>query len=223
MKKSVFLALSASVFLASGFAQAQDMWGNWNEGWRQGMYVRGSGGVTMSNDQEYSSAGGDVSAEPDSGWTGSAALGMDYGQFRTELEGSYRSDDVDSLSVGGVGTGGASGSTDVWSAMINGYYDIPTGLPFTPYLGAGVGLAHVNADDIDGGGLTSGGSDNVFAYQAMAGAEYAFNEDWSAMLEYRYFAADNVDISSTVGGVTTGSDFDYHSHTVMAGLRYNLN
>jgi hypothetical protein len=51
-----------------------------------------------------------------------------------------------------------------WAFMGNAYWDIETNTMFTPYLGLGIGAAHVDFD-------TVGGEDDwEFAYQGMAGA-----------------------------------------------------
>lgn len=212
------LAAFAAVMTVTAPAMAQDY--GWTENWRQGLYMKGTAGASMTQDQDFSSGGVSGNADFDTGWAGAAAVGKDYGNWRMEGEFSYRDDDVDSTSAGGAGLASPGGSTSVTAAMLNGYYDVETGTPFVPYVGAGVGLANVDVDNYSGGGTTlANGDDNVFAYQAIAGTEYRFNETWSGILEYKYFDASNVEVDTPLGD----TELDYRNHSVMVGLRYNLN
>lgn len=80
--------------------------------------------------------------------------------------------------------------------MTNVWLDIPTGLPITPYLGAGVGVAYIeykgkqtfnNAQIMN----TSRYLTN-FAWQVGTGINYKVNDQWSLDLGYRYVHAGNV-------------------------------
>ncbi len=218
MSKVKLAALAAALMVAATPALAQDY--GWTQNWRQGLYMKGTAGASMNQDQDFSAGGISGDADFDTGWAGTAAVGKDYSNWRMEGEFGYRDNDVDSTSAGGASLTSPGGSVDVTTAMLNGYYDIETGTPFVPYLGAGVGLAHVDVDNYSGGGATiANGDDNVFAYQAIAGTEYRFDERWSGILEYKYFDASNVEVDTPAGD----AELDYRNHTVMAGVRYNLN
>ena len=110
------------------------------------MYVEVSPGLSMISDSDTSGgffAFPDI--EYDRGFTIGGALGYQIqDQVRAEASLSYRTADVDQ--VGGI-SAGASGDVNVTSLMANVYYDFDLGLPVTPYLGAGLGLARVDLDD----------------------------------------------------------------------------
>ena len=59
--------------------------------------------------------------------------------------------------------------------MPNGYYDIPitksdgSRSPWSPYLGADISDANINASGCSGNGCFSGGSTGGFAYQGNVG------------------------------------------------------
>lgn len=72
---------------------------------------------------------------------------------------------------------------DIFSAMVNGYYDIELGryTCLKPYVGLGIGYAHcVSKDNYIFG-------DHAFAWQAMVGAAYPITRSVDLTVEYRYF------------------------------------
>ena len=153
----------------------------------EGPYLSAFGGWNNTED--------DAGVNPDDGWVGGIASGGKTRWARAELEASYRSNDIDSIG------GGEVTSTAI---MGNAYWDIETNTRFTPYLGAGIGAAYVDFD-------TAGGDDSVeFAYQGMAGANFALNPNWSVGAEYRYFATTQVD------------NVDYNNHAVLGNVRYSF-
>src|SRR6185295_8630021 len=69
-----------------------------------------------------------------------------------------------------------------WLLLANAYADIGTWYGFTPYVGAGIGGAHVKWDDlantIDGVTTTHGGAENWrFAWALMAGTSYCLTNE----------------------------------------------
>jgi outer membrane autotransporter protein len=68
--------------------------------------------------------------------------------------------------------------------MFNAYYDIDTGTRFTPYVGAGLGYAHLKAK-ANGDVYGSESADNL-AWQLGAGVSYAATDNISVDLGYRY-------------------------------------
>lgn len=130
----------------------------------------------------------------DDGYVAGAAIGGKTKWARAELEGSFRENDLE-----GVAAGGQVKQTAI---MLNAYWDIETGTRFTPYLGAGLGTAYVDVD-------TTGGDDNwEFAYQGMAGANFAIDPRWTVGAEYRYF------------GTTEVGSTDINNHAVLGNVRY---
>lgn len=93
--------------------------------------------------------------------------------MRTELEGSYRRNNVDKIT--GPGASGGEGSFRSFGVMANEYYDFHNTSAWTPYLGAGVGVAFENARRI-GNAFAANNTindwDTQFAYQGIAGVDY---------------------------------------------------
>ena len=187
MKKSVFAATAMAFGLVAvaGAAQA-DVWS------RDGVYGSVKGGATQAQDQSFG-------VEYDTGFTGSAAVGKKFGNYRAEVEGIYQESDGDVLGV-------VDGETTFYGAMANGYYDFANSTRFTPYVGAGVGYGKVryNIDNV------GSASEDTLAYQGIAGVGYELNPCWSLTGEYRYI------------GTTKAADTRYQSHSALAGVRYTF-
>lgn len=218
MKNIRFLGLAVSalaLLAAPGFA-ANNV---------KGFYVGGGAGLTvpMDNDLESGVSTRDHKLSFDPGWLVDGSVGYAYGNgLRTELELGYRQADADSISNPNGATGlNAADRYGVMNVMANVLYDLDINAPVTPYIGAGIGYAHVWANDLtiaNNAAALVGSTDDsagAFAYQAIAGLSYDFAPHWAATLDYRYLA-------------TTGLDFgniesEYSSHNVMLGVRYEFN
>lgn len=169
------------------------------------MYVEVSPGLSMISDSDTSGgffASPDI--EYDRGFTIGGALGYQIqDQVRAEASLSYRTADVDQ--VGGI-SAGASGDVNVTSLMANVYYDFDLGLPVTPYLGAGLGLARVDLDAKLGGVSAKDDDDTAFSFSLMAGAAYRISDNLDLSLGYRYLGAravfdGNLNVSEILFGV----------------------
>lgn len=153
----------------------------------EGPYVTALGGWNNTED--------DGGFNPDDGWMAGFAMGGKTKWARAELEGMYRTNDLN---------GAGSDSIDSVSIMGNAYWDFETGTRFTPYIGGGLGAAYVNVD--------APGGDNSweFAYQGMAGVNFDVNPNWTVGAEYRYFATTEV------------NNTDYNNHGVLGTVRYTF-
>jgi len=126
----------------------------------------------------------------------------------------YRKNGIDSFSVFGVSLPG-SGDVTSTSVMANLYYDITPKALWSPFLGAGLGLARVEVDDAAVMGVVIGDDDDtVFAWQLMAGIGCKLTEETTLDLSYRYFATSDPDFS--------GVKAEYGSHNVMVGIRVSF-
>jgi opacity protein-like surface antigen len=205
MKKQIFTLAIATLALSAGAAHAGD--------WRSNLYMKGGVGWNHANESEYTSGSTDF----EEGYTVSGAIGYDFGAVRTELELAYRDNDVNDIYIGTTPQPNPGGDISSTAVMLNGYYDIPTGGAVTPYIGAGIGMAHVSANDFHVGTLSIGDeTDDVFAYQGIAGANFAIDGGFSLFAEYKYFATSDVDINTT-------DSASYDNHSILAGFKYDFN
>lgn len=178
-----------------------------------GLYLRFAAGAGFVDQDSF----GAVDFE--SGYTGSAAVGYNWflpeniADLRMELEASYRYNDVDTiLSLP------ADGEAQVFSVMLNGYFDFRTNLPFVPYIGAGLGAAQIRYTDDGAGGLlgsTIDDHDTVFAFQSMVGVNYDLASGMALGLEYRFLETENFTFVDSLG---FGFVDNYDNHSALLTL-----
>ncbi len=225
MRKILLTSLAALAIATT--AQAADT---------KGFYVGIAGGWNHTNDADLdgrpdgTTTG--LSESFDEGWVGLANTGYRWSNgLRTEIEGGYRRNDVDSAtgSITGSTSSTADGDYSSWSAMANVIYDLnhlynASTSSFTPYVGAGIGVARVKLDStINGPGfgipLPINDTDTVLAYQGIAGLNYALNDKVDLGVSYRYFWTQDPRFNTD-----TGVDFDgeYNNHAILVGLTYKF-
>lgn len=208
-----------------------------------GWYIRGDadyhwskfGGATYTT---YGAPGGYNTF--DSGkLKGALSLGAGVGyqitnHLRTDVTGDYFFKADFRGSTSGTGCGGVPGactSTEVgkmsaFMLLANAYADLGTYNGFTPYIGAGIGGAHVKWGDLHDPNTTefNPGSNNWrFAYALMAGVSYCLTDKLAVDGGYRYSHIQGgqmfkYDPSSAGPGYDKGMDV----HEVRAGLRYSF-
>lgn len=109
-----------------------------------------------------------------------------------------------------------------WSLMANAWYDFDLGLPFTPYVGGGIGLAQVKiSGDLAGGAIVEK-NDSVFAWQVGTGVSMPISDSAKLFLDYRYFAADDANLKLEPGFHGGSINADFNSHSLIVGVRFNL-
>ena len=193
-------------------------------------YVSGNTGVAWLSDSDVTDtfAGGSATGEIefDTGYGLSGALGYSWGGFRLEGEISYRKNDLDQIQVDtftvaglvltSLGTFNLEGDTDAWGFMANGWYDIDTGTPWVPFLGAGLGVAKIGIDieSLGGVAISYDESDTVFAYQVGAGLGYRITPTTTVSLAYRFFGTSDPEFDDGIDKIDT----EYHSHNIMVGF-----
>jgi len=176
-----------------------------------GTYVSGSFGAVKANDSDLDDGidTGEFTFDTGYGFLGAVGSSLqDVGRVEVEL--GYRDNDFDKLKVDGLGSASIDGNFSSLSLMGNFYYDFSMGGSFSPYIGAGLGFANVEAD-LDG---FDSEDDTVFAYQLIVGGSIAASETLSVDLQYRYFATDDPEFN--------GLDAEYSTHNLMIGLRQSF-
>jgi len=160
----------------------------------------------------------------DDGWGGIVTLGYNFGGARLELEGGYKENDIDNLSVGAFGVGGAfvevDGEVQTLSGMINLILDLPVEGKLQPFILGGIGLANheVDISRIANTAVNFKDDDTVLTYQVGAGLAYQLGESADLLVQYRYMSSEDV----TVEDATATDEFDYNHHAVMIGLRFGF-
>ena len=175
-------------------------------------------------------------AEFNYGYLGVISLGWGFGNgVRAEIEGSYRSNEVDSLTGFGLTSPRASGTAVSYGVMGNAIYDFDLGptIPLMPYIGLGAGYI---VQEFDGVRAVSGGNNvNVsdsqgrFAYQAIIGAAFqldAIAPGLALTTEYRFMGTlgHEGDATAARPAAERGSaEWSNFNHSVLLGIRYAFN
>lgn len=166
----------------------------------------------------------DVAIDTNTGFGINGAIGYQFQDARAELELGYSNNTVNGVSIGDADKVDADGDFDTWTLAANGYYDIPTGTALRPYVGAGLGVAKLVADDVSvdlpvvgEAELDDSGVNLIF--QAQAGLAYDFTDNASAFVGYR--------LQGIPGQSFTASDVDLQAdttliHSAQLGAQYRF-
>ena len=155
-----------------------------------------------------------------------AGYSFDNG-FRTELEASYRRNELEVIEFSdarGVLNTGANDAVDAFNGFANLYYDFHPNLPVQPYLGIGAGLTSVGYKgnfSVLTGFMRSDSPlfddrDTAFAWQVIAGASIAFTPRTRLSAEYRYWQTADLNFSSDQTPIQTDYRTQHRLH--MAGV-----
>jgi opacity protein-like surface antigen len=200
-------------------------------------YVSAAAGISWFQDSDVNAVYQLSTATPDvwafdSGFTGVAAVGCDYGSTRAELELGYQRNN-DKYSK--------DGKAQVYSIMANGFYDIPLGGKVELYGMAGAGVARVNLHGshtcsyYSTPGYASVESvvtpstrtwnydteETTLAYQFGAGLAVPVSKGVMLDARYRYFATMDFTFPSS-GYWSEEIRSNISSHSVLLGLRVDI-
>ncbi|MBI0435733.1 OmpA family protein [Roseomonas sp. KE0001] len=267
------ILLAATVLSVPGAAMAQDAWYS-PTSWLptaaaqpiQGVYLGAGAGWNHSDSRGLTAQGGNAAYFDgtsgnrqgnlgfEEGFMGSLAIGYGFGNgFRTEVEGSYRHNNVDRLGgfqnraggPPGVAFRNIDGELQQYAVMANLYYDfqLPRWFPnmpvaVVPYIGGGVGYMWTDLD-ASGARLPAGANSvhiddttGQFAYQGIAGLSFPITAvpGLSITAEYRYTGALQSKFDGTVrapnGAVVSRGKYEVdqaHNHSALIGVRYAFN
>lgn len=223
-----------------------------------GWYLRGDIGVTSSTGKLHVNAydtlpAGTTLQQLGHSFNGGTSFGLGAGYkfnnwFRADVTGEYRSkvnftgtDFLMYPNGGGPLSDVYNGGYKSWVGLVNAYVDLGTWWCLTPFIGAGVGAAHVQTTGFqDTGALIRGGvvqtasyfadgaSTTNFAWAAHAGVAYKVTNNFTVELAYRY-----LDMGTAVHGRGASFDgsnagpssFTYHdltSQDLKLGVRWNF-
>jgi len=150
----------------------------------------------------------------DIGVHGALAAGVDLEQMydvpltRLEIE-------LGHLSNGTADGDRPDGEREGIAGFVSLYRDLAEFHNFRPYVGAGIGLAHIAIDVPD----QIDDADTGFAWHVTTGISMDWSERTTVDLGYRYTSVHDIEVTTISGGTTR---FDPHTHGVFAGLRFRL-
>ena len=196
-------------------------------------YIGAEGGAMIVEDYNLRTVGPfDASVDSDYGYDFDGIVGFDFGVFRLEAEGGYRSADADSLNapngfqlgtlntVPGGRFDGVGGRTSNLSFMLNGLIDFGADDGLQGFVGGGVGVARTKAKlGLTLNGDTLNDSDTGFAYQGLAGVRAPLTRNVDAGLKYRFFTQPSVDL---IGRGGQNIETRFRSHSLLGSLIFNF-
>jgi opacity protein-like surface antigen len=179
------------------------------------VYVAVGVGGAVLEDTDIRSPSDTFETEPFPGYALSGAVGLDFDLLRIEGEVFRNVYSLDNIKDAGVKIN-AGGSFKTTAGMANVFVDIPL-VVVTPFVGAGIGYAEVDADDIryDGVDIVDD-DDTVMAWQLRAGLAFGILPLTDMTIGYRYFVTDDLEMSSSAGDVDVDK---LKSHILEVGLR----
>jgi outer membrane protein OmpA-like peptidoglycan-associated protein len=248
MKKTLAVAALAAALPLGAQAQSTP-----------GIYVGVEGGANWMFNNSFNTnvnipilGGGTSLSAPttasfNTGWAVGGMVGYDFVGPRVELEGLFRqnngtlSTSTPALLGGGGSGGNGSVTVNQTTVMANVYYDFWADQAFTPYIGAGVGVAFVNTtgqsnSTLGVAPLTINSNTNInsnstqFAYQYMMGVGYKITPNIRLNLEGRYFGTTQPGFQgngslSAIGAslpYTVNGSYPNNNFSVMASLQYKF-
>ena len=238
MRVKTFILATTALALSAGVAAAEP------NGW----YGAIDAGYHTIDDVEFVSntTGRQFDYQVEDSWAGFARLGYRFTEnWRVELEGGYRGNDIEAAFSPNAGipngicnvvpaTGvcnGPDGDITAATLMANVIYDFgDASWDLRPFIGLGAGVARVNVDTLGtlGGNRTVGfGTDDSFtelAAQGILGLAWAISDRAHVDLTYRYLMSSYGEIDTfTSTAITDQGQFEGRyddSHTLTLGLRY---
>lgn len=192
------------------------------------MSIQDTGNITTSFD------GIDALEGRNSQFTAGGGLAAGYDFYpkyqiplRAEIEFALRGDSEKSWNVSDLGLNlETKGKWNASTLFANFYFDLHNSTDFTPYIGAGLGMAFLHSSYsgvLSAGGASIGTSYNKqttnFAWNAGAGCSYAFNDNFSADVAYRFVGMGASEASTTYAGVKIKTENAPYANEFMLGLR----
>ena len=225
--KGIALALCASALVT--VAWSQDTAPDAARNQIRGIYIGGAGGLNWVQNGDASVFLGSgfnstvsSNAKFDDDWAANAAVGYAWKSlFRTEIEGSFRRNDLTSISLQPLSANQIEGDVTTWAVMANVLNDFPVNSWLSPYLGGGAGYAQVTLDANCAptiGFCRYDDEDRGFAYQVIAGTSVRLVGNVQLFADYHYFGVRKMDFDAATFNdhITT---LKFRNHAVFLGIR----
>lgn len=160
---------------------------------------------------------------------GAMALGYDFWPqqmlpLRAEIEFALRGNNEKTWSDGGQYINEVKGTWNSSTLFANLFWDFHNDTAFTPYVGAGLGMAfnYVGYDFTDNNGNKFSADDRFtnFAWNVGAGVAYNFNENFAVDASYRFVGLGYNEVSATSNGRKYEIGNRPYNNEFMVGLRF---
>lgn len=147
--------------------------------------------------------------------------------LRAEIEYAIRTNSTTSWDLKSGGNSADLKATwGLQTLFLNAYWDFHNSTAFTPYVGAGLGMGFLKSKyEIEIPGVGSESTTNlntVFAWNAGAGVSYAFTDNISADLTYRFVGLGYSETEKTILGEKQKLGMAPYANEFSLGLRYTF-
>ncbi len=191
----------------------------------QGPFVKLQGGLNFTLDTDFDGNSSGTFPSGDASLAAGGLVGLAGGyrfnrNFAADLEYVYRSNDIDSIEGDGgvrVADGGDLASVAI---MANGQYYFDIAETWSPYIGLGVGFLQEIDSDVELVGISDQKDleDQLFAWQAILGAEVPLDERWRLYGEGRFMSAPGPNLGNGNGSYSV----DYNNLSLVFGIGYQF-
>lgn len=220
----------AGILSCSHFAVAADLdpmgprGGTTDVEYGSGWYLRGNVGYSLGNgeDQTYNDGVNSfafIRQDDSDGYSSSVGFGFVFNpQFRMDATIDYHSNrDWVGVDAGAAVTDASSFQLTNYS--VNAYLSLGDFNSFSPFVGAGIGVADVKwqTHTVSGVGTFSGISNQPMTYSLIAGFDYRIDHNWLLDFEYKYTYVDG---GETISGIANSDDFGLSDFRI--GVRYEI-
>lgn len=184
-----------------------------------GAYVELRIGLFQPEDSNSTYFGDETELEFDPGWAVEVATGFHMNEFiRAELALAWRQTEVDDLEYVGTYLELDEDYIGLFTAMLNGYLDLPLILGVRPFIGGGAGFAYFDVDlETTAPLIAVNSGDLTFAWQGIAGLAFHFTPQVALTGTYTYLGTSDTEDDGNLNGLRIK---DYRTHTLMAGMRF---
>lgn len=182
-----------------------------------GLYTTGFGGLAIfpaNMDVNNASYNKISNSDYNSGFNAGGSFGYKNALWHYEGEVSYLKAPLSSLNINGTKTSYLDGYSQGVFGLANLYFDFPTRMNsvLQPFIGGGIGGAWIQNSyailQLPSIQINS----SAFAYQATAGVNFNFSEDYSLAFYYRYVGTNQI---SALGSV-------FQAHLFNGSLTYRF-
>lgn len=191
------------------------------------MSIQNTGTVSRS----WSLAGSGVDEYSQFTLGGALAVGLDLWQqqmipLRLEIEFALRGNSEHSWNENGLFTSNVKGTWNNSTLFANAFWDFHNDSPFTPYIGAGIGMAF----NYTGYEVTFHNGEKVsfddrftdLAWNVGAGFSYDITEFLALDASYRFVGLGYNELSHTTDGATFKIENEPYNNEFMLGVRLNF-
>ena len=187
-------------------------------------------GTTLSGSVNTTPTAGTLSIPLSGGYNIGATVGAEFfpnlrGEVELSFSGHAASGTATAIVGGTTTTITTSGNVSTAYLLGNIWYDVDTGSPFTPYVGAGLGLANItpNLTLATGGGSFSYQTSSLsLAGQFGAGVKFKVADSVSLDLGYRLKDVVNGSLAATPSSNPTLSSATYVDQSIQLGVLFHF-